>query len=106
MFYCYDCGEYFEEPKTLYDGHSELDEGPVWEAYGACPYCESDQIDEAGICELCEEYTKPGRDICDICFAEISLLTDTVNRLVKKRADRYRLKYPELLYYVLDRLEE
>lgn len=105
MFYCYDCGEFFEEPATMYDGHAELD-GPCWEAYGACPYCESDQIDTARACECCGEYTKPDEDICDICYAEVSFMVSAVRRLAKKRTDRYKLNYDFFMDHTLKKLEE
>ena len=106
MFYCYDCGEFFEEPVTMYDGHGELDEGPIWEAYGACPYCESDQIDTARRCEICGEWTKPDEDVCDGCCLEVSLMVSAVKRLIKKRADRYKLDYKAFMDHVIERMEE
>lgn len=100
MFYCYDCGEFFEEPKTLYEGHSELDEGPVWEAYGACPYCQSDRIDTAQTCDICGEYIVG--DICENCADLIKGKADDVRELISK----YKLDQNEFINYLIEELEK
>lgn len=100
MFFCYDCGEFFDEPITLYDGHSELDEGPIWEAYGACPYCQSDQIDIAQKCDICGDYVRDG--ICENCEDFIKDKADDVRELISK----YKLDKDEFINYLIEELEK
>lgn len=46
MYKCNDCGKRFEEPKITRESRGEYWGAPCWEMYRACPYCESDDIDE------------------------------------------------------------
>lgn len=101
MFYCYYCGEFFEEPATKYDTHAELDEGPVWEAYGACPCCGSDQIDTAQTCDICGEYIASG-NVCENCNDFIKSKADDVLELISK----YKLDKDEFINYLIEELEK
>lgn len=59
MFVCKDCGEKFEEPIERVDDLGIPDEvrhGYV-ERYGVCPYCESEDFEEAETCDICGDET-------------------------------------------------
>lgn len=61
MWKCDRCGETFDETEIVtkrsgyhsdYIGHG----GDYWEEEGHCPYCGSEDIDEAKKCDLCGDY--------------------------------------------------
>jgi DNA-directed RNA polymerase subunit RPC12/RpoP len=62
---CYDCGETFNEPKTVKEPHGEV--------LACCPYCNG-SFDEAKKCEICGEYffedELNGGCVCDGCVEE------------------------------------
>ena len=66
MWICNDCGEMFQEPKKVYENQGEFWGAPAWEAFGACPFCESTDIDEMKRCKRCGEWIESG-DLCDCC---------------------------------------
>lgn len=45
MFLCSGCGEFFEIPKTVFDGHGFT--LPPFEKWELCPYCSSSNIIKA-----------------------------------------------------------
>ena len=58
MMYCRDCGNAFD----FDDAHTEREyQGAypqgVYVNWYYCPYCRSDDFDEAVICECCDEYS-------------------------------------------------
>lgn len=82
MFKCNDCGGDFLEPKVIYDtvpyGNGYV-KGPGQEC---CPYCSSENFEDAEICELCgDSYTESRHDgICESC---INVITDRFSELLK-----------------------
>ncbi len=62
MYFCRDCGKFFETPerKTVW-GHEEL----------ICPDCQGDFLSEAGTCSLCGQYVDPNEEFCTSCNASL-----------------------------------
>jgi DNA-directed RNA polymerase subunit RPC12/RpoP len=62
---CYDCGETFNEPKTVKEPHGEV--------LACCPYCNG-SFNEAKKCRICGEYffeeELNGGCVCDDCVEE------------------------------------
>lgn len=50
---CMECGELFDEPKTVYERHG-LGTTP-FEELNVCPFCESNFIVDAEYCDICNE---------------------------------------------------
>lgn len=81
MYYCKDCKELIEN-----DELEEADEGFYTEVWGhncyneystvRCPYCGSDDIEEAPRCEHCHDYFVPTDDDKDLCEECLDLLKD------------------------------
>ena len=67
MMYCNDCNELFldseaeSRPTVLEDGK------PPWERVMLCPFCGSEDLDEADSCERCGEPIPPGEHLCECC---------------------------------------
>lgn len=78
MWVCNDCGQEFEEPKTIYEWHSELNGmgGNKCEKLYVCPVCESDDIEEEDLCDFCGRPAKlinaGTKYICESCLDEIA----------------------------------
>lgn len=89
MNYCNECGCEFEEPKKVYEHHSELNGmgGVTYETFYVCPFCGSDDYEEEEKCELCgKEYPrliyKAEKDICTDCFTQlVNIMDDTVMKI-------------------------
>lgn len=47
MFQCEDCGKIFEEPARYPDFIGEFWGAPFTKYYDSCPYCKSEEIEEA-----------------------------------------------------------
>ena len=74
MYICSNCGALLESTVSIHEYHDELDDSPV-ETYHGCPYCKSDQVEEAVQCDLCGEYCvndyvklKDGTIACSDCY--------------------------------------
>lgn len=87
MFVCNDCGEMFDEPIERTDDLGLPDEvrhGYV-ERYGVCPFCESEDFDEAKKCDICGEegkmYTGVHIRYCRSCYER------TVKRFTESLSD-------------------
>lgn len=99
MFYCNECKHEFEEPKTIYEWHSELNGmgGNKCEEFTVCPICESDDFEEEDVCDFCND-PRPKtievgrRCICESCLDEISsgliYMRNTMH-------ETYKFKYSE-----------
>lgn len=67
MFICNECERTFDTPKILAEHHPY---GMTYatEEFSYCPYCESDNFDEAKICKYCGEYVAELHNgLCEIC---------------------------------------
>ena len=70
-YYCYDCGKIMDEDelltKTVEYSHGELVDEAI------CPYCGSDEVDEAKVCELCGEAMPTDKlgECCEDCEIEL-----------------------------------
>ena len=73
MWFCSDCDDYFEEPRTVTEIHSELGEEAEHfpEEYSVCPYCGGEYIEEAFICGRCGEPSHEGETFCPDCTSAI-----------------------------------
>ena len=70
-FYCNDCGEYFDNPTTVKESQGEYWGAPAYEAFAACPNCNSIDIEEASRCMVCGEPTRAGEDFCKNCLKDL-----------------------------------
>ena len=79
MYYCEHCGEIFDEDDIKYEDESFLVEYwgsmvtcPCYSSH--CPYCNSEDIDEASKCDECGEYFNPDDldedGLCEHCREE------------------------------------
>ena len=70
MLYCTGCEQFFDEDDAGED-REQLGEywgAPAYREYAVCPYCGSDQIEEAHRCKLCGEWIPySGDDYCEEC---------------------------------------
>lgn len=70
-YYCNDCNEFFSDedaasrPAVLEDGK------PPWATVMLCPYCGSEDYDEAAYCERCGEPIPPDEHLCDVCEGDL-----------------------------------
>jgi hypothetical protein len=72
MYICNDCGEVFEEFKEVCEAHP-YGMGSAYETWCVCPYCESNDFDEAEECECCgEAFPKKSLTdgLCEECYEE------------------------------------
>lgn len=74
MFICNNCNSLLENTVPIHEYHDELDD-KFCETYYVCPYCKSDDVDEAVQCSICGEYIshdyivlKTGQVICSNCY--------------------------------------
>ena len=74
MLYCTNCREYFQEEDAGTDKEllGEYWGAPAYREYATCPWCGSDQIEEAKRCAVCGGW-KPDdlKDFCEGCLTEI-----------------------------------
>jgi hypothetical protein len=60
----------FDEPKTEYESHG-LD-GPPYERWLVCPYCNDNDFVEAKECERCGAVVAELHNgLCDICYDDL-----------------------------------
>ena len=71
-YYCYDCGSLIDEDELL-TKTEEYNRGEFVD-YAVCPYCGSEEVDEAKTCELCGEAFSPDKlgDYCEDCEIELN----------------------------------
>lgn len=79
QWHCADCGEFFEVANKDY-----CDGGYLGEPHYTCPFCRSDELEEAYQCELCGEwviadeiYGSIGEMVCMNCIEKHTTI-DTV----------------------------
>ena len=75
MLKCAWCGEVFSEDsvETKSGYLCECGDHSVYEDYGVCPYCGSDDFEEARKCEICGEYMLVDElfgDVCEGCIEQ------------------------------------
>ena len=74
MYICKSCGEHFDDPdvKKEYTGVSSEGYHEYFEV-GHCPYCGSDDIEEAEKCRICGEwFYSDGKEFCNNCLEDLS----------------------------------
>lgn len=99
MMYCNDCCEFFrEEEADTRDARLEDSLRP-WEKVMMCPYCGSEDLEEAGTCRRCGGPCLPGEDLCDVCEGD---LYGIVNSAVENVGGEY-LKAKDILFDYLER---
>lgn len=70
MFICNNCGETFENCKTVEERHP-YGESYATERWAVCPYCEEADISEAKRCVRCSEFAAELEDgLCEHCRDE------------------------------------
>lgn len=71
MLICRECRKAFEEPEIKVSAEVlDIAGEPVRPRYCACPFCGSDEIEEASCCALCEEYVfqeELAGGLCGVC---------------------------------------
>lgn len=73
-YVCAECGEIFDEDeaKTIYERDTgEGGYGNVIWSYDLCPFCGSEDLEEARECPICGEYHGGESDVCDTCLEDI-----------------------------------
>ena len=71
MYICNDCERTFSECGT-YEEHHPYGMGTASETFYCCPYCKSDDFQEAERCERCGEYVAELEDgMCDVCHEDM-----------------------------------
>ena len=65
MLYCTECEQFFDEEDAI----TKMEKlGEFYNHYSACPYCGSEQIENAHRCLLCGEWMPDGiHDYCEEC---------------------------------------
>ena len=97
MFYCNNCNEIFEESAAHSRPAVEEDSLPPWEWVAVCPYCGSEDLDEASFCERCGEPIPPGESLCDCCRDDLYGIWD---RAVCEVGGEYTKAKEILLNYI------
>ena len=70
-YYCTDCQSIIDEDELL-TRTEDYGEGNYVD-FAVCPYCGSDEVDEAKTCELCGEAFNPDElgNFCDECWIDL-----------------------------------
>ena len=71
MWYCNECGNYFDEPGTTRELMGEYFGSPAYETFGTCPECGSTDIEEAKVCPVCGEPHREDGDFCVDCLRNL-----------------------------------
>ena len=106
MYYCLDCGEMFEEPRTSSEQTGEFWGAPAWECFYSCPRCGSDEIDTADKCEMCGEWIPPDEELCDNCKEVLGATVDYIMDYIRTDAEAYRLNKKEFKQRLIEALDE
>ena len=69
MFYCYNCEEYFDEPKVSKELMGEWCGQPAYDYFQVCPGCGDHDIEERHPCSICGSPARPRENYCDDCLA-------------------------------------
>ena len=71
MYICKNCGELFENPKTIKE-HHPYGMSYATEEWSACPYCEDADFEIAKYCERCGAAVAELDDgLCDVCYGDM-----------------------------------
>ena len=77
-WYCKKCKEFSDEEDLIEKEYIEETYGPyrrvVYEHF--CPECGSEEVVEAGRCEMCGEPCDPRDDFCESCHDEANYVMD------------------------------
>lgn len=76
MFYCNNCNEIFAESEARGRKPRLEDSMSPWEWIAICPYCGSEELEEAGTCERCGEPIPPGHYYCEACNDDLHFIVD------------------------------
>ena len=70
-YYCNDCNNMFEESEADSRPTRLEDSRPKGGFVMLCPYCGSDDLEEASYCERCGEPIPPDEHLCDVCEGDL-----------------------------------
>ena len=70
-YYCHDCDEIFNEAEADSRLAELEDSRPKGTRILLCPYCGSEELEEAGACERCGAPILPDEHLCDCCEDEL-----------------------------------
>lgn len=71
MYLCNNCGEVFEEPKTV-EEHHPYGMSYAVEKWSVCPHCKDTDFDEAKQCYCCGEFfAELHEGLCDCCYGDM-----------------------------------
>ena len=102
MYVCNDCNNVFDEDalSIVTDNMGECFGNPSFKSYSVCPYCKSDDIQEAEKCELCEEWghteSYDGEHYCNEC---VEYIKKKFGDLITNNFDA---KERKLIYWCID----
>lgn len=83
VYFCRDCGEFFEDPKMKYDKDFEA-------VMAFCPWCDSYRVEEAGKCECCGKSCDPEEDYCKTCGDGLyKVMDEAVNKVMDLSDEDY-----------------
>lgn len=99
-YYCKRCNRFIDE-SDLVDGATEWRGIP----HAACPKCYSENIVEAGSCELCGEDVKPDEQFCEECKQDMHNAWQTAVASVAKWNNRKPTEFETVEQLVLDFIE-
>lgn len=88
MYKCNRCGSLFDEPIVRGERHREVDFNDM-EYFYHCPYCGSENYDEAGMCEKCGEYHSNDGPLCEDCREDLMFE-------IRGLGDKYRITEDQL----------
>lgn len=84
--YCYDCEEFFSEPKAQRELMGECCGQPAYDTFYVCPNCGSHNVENARACTVCGDPTT-NKTFCDTCIERARRVRDKfVGRLEKEGA--------------------
>ena len=108
-YYCVDCGEIFDESEIVvkYDDPSPsgVSLRPGAYAIDTCPWCGSDYLREAHVCECCgKAHTGENEKFCNDCESEMD---NAINELCKRVQLRWKKEsFGEAKSILFDRIEQ
>ena len=85
MFYCNNCNEIFNESEAASRKPRLEDSVSPWERIAVCPYCGSEELEEAGVCERCGEPIPPDEHLCECCHDDLYGIVETAVREARGR---------------------
>ena len=68
--YCYECEEFFDEPKAQRELMGECCGQPAYDTFWVCPECGSHDIEDGHPCDICGEPARKNDRYCECCIGK------------------------------------